>query len=579
MANYFAQTSNGNITSSNMWNTSANGSGTAVTLTLDANGVTGFYGVAGDASAVLIANNKGTIVVDANVAALEFRNDTTGGATGGGGFSLNNNITINGNVFGGLSTFCVQVSDNNSATVNGNITGGLGTASWGIRMNTSGSLVVNGNLSVPAGFNTNSAIYIIGTGTVTVNASTITGPTINAGGVPAAIVCISTATVNINNAVLSGASAQGIRMTAGNLNATNVTINNGGIDWSSAGTANISGNVISITALGVCLTASAGTVNLTGNLSNPAGVNGAVNINTTATFNLNGNIIGGNGHVLFISNNTNITINGNVTGGSGSASNGINMAGTGSLLINGSVSGSAGHPSNSAGVSVTSTPTSVVINGDVTGGTGSAGLSNISIGTNIIINGTAIGGSGAPGVYLTSTGSVSVTRARGNHFGNGSVGLTSQPGVQSISTGFCLVSGIEYGDLGQSPTAGPVFLMPSSGNTALFYRPGLSKKTLIATDSTVNVFPNVSDVRSGVVFASGNSVGTMAVPSPVNVASGVAVDNTVGTAFLDANDLASIWNVPVSGISVSNSIGERLKNCSTVATMGQQLASVLSNID
>ena len=96
--------------------------------------------------------------------------------------------------------------------------------------------------------------------------------------------------------------------------------------------------------------------------------------------------------------------------------------------------------------------------------------------------------------------------------------------------------------------------------------------------SVLNVFPSASDVRKGVSFNAGNSVGTMAVPPAASVASGVAVDNTIGTAFLNASDVASVWNVAVSGIGVSGSIGERLKNCSTVATMGQQLATSLTNV-
>jgi hypothetical protein len=62
------------------------------------------------------------------------------------------------------------------------------------------------------------------------------------------------------------------------------------------------------------------------------------------------------------------------------------------------------------------------------------------------------------------------------------------------------------------------------------------------------------------------------VPLPQYVSQGVLTDNTVGTAYLSAID---VWNISTSSMTTAGSIGERLKNASTVQTNGDQLASYI----
>jgi hypothetical protein len=62
------------------------------------------------------------------------------------------------------------------------------------------------------------------------------------------------------------------------------------------------------------------------------------------------------------------------------------------------------------------------------------------------------------------------------------------------------------------------------------------------------------------------------VPPAAAVSLGVPVDNTTGTAFLTAADM---WNVPLASITTPNSIGERLKDASTVQSTGAQLVAFL----
>ena len=93
----------------------------------------------------------------------------------------------------------------------------------------------------------------------------------------------------------------------------------------------------------------------------------------------------------------------------------------------------------------------------------------------------------------------------------------------------------------------------------------------LAYGSATGSYPAESDVRYNVPYAaSPTRYGTLRVPLPQYVSQGVLTDNTVGTAYLSASD---VWNVLTSTITTSGSIGERLKNASTVQTTGDQIAS------
>ncbi|NBT07550.1 MAG: hypothetical protein EBS98_01990 [Chitinophagia bacterium] len=307
-----------------------------------------------------------------------------------------------------------------------------------------------------------------------------------------------------------------------------------------------------------------------------------INGSTTLTLTYNGNVsatmVGSiqsnNGTAVSFGGTGTFNIIGNIQAGSFSGGHGILCTGNGTVNITGNVNGSPGN--TASGVYATTTTGVVNITGTVTGGgIGSApGARNSSTGT-LNIFGIAIGGIVATGVNNESTGIVYVLRAKGNGFGNGSVGIASVVGVSANQNGSTRVSEIEYGDLGQSPTSGPIILTNSTSNVALFYRSGTTKKTLVDPANSSGLFPNASDVRNGISYNAGNIIGTMNVPAAANVALNVGVDNTTGTAVLNVSD---IWNYSVSGISVSDSIGERLKNCSTVATMGTQLVTAINNI-
>jgi hypothetical protein len=105
------------------------------------------------------------------------------------------------------------------------------------------------------------------------------------------------------------------------------------------------------------------------------------------------------------------------------------------------------------------------------------------------------------------------------------------------------------------------------------YTIGVSGSTntisLLSPDQVTGV-PSGSDVRIGTIYGPGNELtGSMQVPNPQSVSIGVAVDNTTGSAIVKPED---IWNIALTSLSSSNSIGQRLANVST----SQSMASIVN---
>jgi hypothetical protein len=337
-----------------------------------------------------------------------------------------------------------------------------------------------------------------------------------------------TVTLNVNTTVLE------IR----NDNANSAT--SGGLFSLSSGTT-LTANIFGSTTGNACTGFSTGSANIVGSLTGGIGNGGALSHSGTGTLN----------------------ITGNVTGGSGNSAPGLTMSGNGVLNITGNVTAGAGNACT--GISASSISGTINITGTVTGGpiTNCFGVSN-GVGI-VVIVGTAIGGAAGVGVNNNSTGTVTVTRARGNGFGNGSIGLSATVGVNAAQNSATRVYEIEYGDLGMSPTSGPIILLDDTSNVALFYRTSGGKKTLIDSSASAG-HPAITNVRSGISYANGNLTGTCAVPSAGSVALGVAVDNTTGTAILTQADVETALASFSSG---------RLSNCATVASVGQQIIALV----
>ena len=267
--------------------------------------------------------------------------------------------------------------------------------------------------------------------------------------------------------------------------------------------------------------------------------------------------------------NNNSTSSITYTGGSilGSTEGCITNSGT--ITVAGStITGSAGHAIQNSGVS-----SSLTISGSViTGGSTDYGINNSSTGSVTITTSTVIGGSGSTGygVYNASTGTVSIqgditaSNATNGFYGANTGAIVTLCGSQtSAANGFAAV-------------VCPKYLVNPTPTTARirFAKDGVSVYSDFYTaDNNSFSMPSISDVRSGTTFANGILTGTCVVPAAGSVAFGVSVDNTTGTAVLTPE---AIWNTLTTSLTANNSIGERLKNVSTVAATGEQLAAVLS---
>lgn len=130
MANLFARAT-ANWASAN-WNTQADGGGTEATP---------------GANDVCMANSF-TVTIPSNVTVSEIRNDTTGGATDGGGFTINNGVTVTANVFaGGQGTACASIAASATVNIIGNVTAGTASNAHGCSMGSGSTLTITGTVT------------------------------------------------------------------------------------------------------------------------------------------------------------------------------------------------------------------------------------------------------------------------------------------------------------------------------------------------------------------------------------------------------------------------------------------------
>jgi hypothetical protein len=211
---------------------------------------------------------------------------------------------------------------------------------------------------------------------------------------------------------------------------------------------------------------------------------------------------------------------------------------------------------------------STTINGNVTANAGGVGINHRGPGT-YTINGFCQGSVGTFGYSVNSSNPLTVgTITKAISINNGFPGVSSS--FSSVPT--VTVKEIEQGVLGAVPITGFVRLSTASGAFYKGVTTGSSTRTLSDPADIAGQVPAQSDVRFGVTYQSGSKTGTAYIPSPSSVGFGVPVDNTTGTASLTPTD---VWTAATSALTTPGSIGERLKNASTVDTTGDQLAALL----
>ena len=298
----------------------------------------------------------------------------------------------------------------------------------------------------------------------------------------------------------------------------------------------------------------------------------AISLGSGFSCTINGTCTGGTANGGGVSNNGSgtVTINGGCVGGTASGAVALQNYSNGTVTINGNCIGGSGFiadgvRNNSVGI--------VNIFGDCYGGSNSSqGAKNTSIGI-MNITGVCYGGSGAGSEGVTNTSSGTL-----NHIGivqasSGAAGIGPGSATQiTVLTGPFLTSA-----QGINPVTALRWFWANSTPPATYYQirtQNLATIRPLYTADSVGGNPAASNVRSGTVFGPASELtGTAVIPSIYSVLTGVPVDNTVGSGPIDP---AQFWNYPISGITTSGSIGERLKTAATVNVMGQLISDSFS---
>lgn len=351
-----------------------------------------------------------------------------------------------------------------------------------------------------------------------------------------------------------------------------------------------------------------------------------ISANSPSVVNINGNIPGtvataSNLRAILLSGSATINFVGNIVGSTDPSTQtcrGIELTGSGSVLnVTGDVSVGAGPGYNNIsqgthGIYV-SAPCTVNVVGNLSGPTRAGAtfcfaLAIVSSNAVVSVTGNVNGIGGTTtltqqngGIHLLSSVTGTLTTVGALIASNSSSaisGLTSNINVLHSGT-------IQNAANGFMAVVAPFFFNQSVTQWE-FRKADLTTNTLY-TPGVATGHPATNNVRTGIVYGPTNNLtGTCAVPPANTVSLGVPVDNTVGTASLDANALAValdaaltasltpalttsldaslsaslpaaiaplLWDEDVTNITTPNSIGERLKNCATVATTGAQISS------
>ena len=276
------------------------------------------------------------------------------------------------------------------------------------------------------------------------------------------------------------------------------------------------------------------------------------------------------GNILNLSNSTrgpvinqsggNLTFVGDIMGGLNFSA--IGFSGGGNLNITGNISGSLGTSIATSTIYVTSN-CNVLITGNLSAGVfATAGSLGLVSNPNVIIVGNVSGGGASTSIVnTTSPALIDVT-------GIITSGV-SAPAISGLITTFVIVRGnVINTDTYNAIHAGRIAI--DDNVTSWNYKDSTNtiNRTLYSAGVALGN-PLEEDVRDGVDYgASLEFTGSLAVPSSDNVRKGVAIDNTIGTADLTAEDF-------LDAIATStNDIAIRLRNVSTVQTTGDQIANL-----
>jgi hypothetical protein len=482
-----------------------------------------------------VFTNNQAVYIDQNVTAVTFRNAASASAiVASGSFYLNDGVTVNltaANAFLASVAPLIIISGSNSARINGNNTG-TGVIATIIQMTGSSTLTMSGSFvggvaSPSTSIQHASSGSLILTGSFSPNGASISAHLVGMTGAGSLYLTGS----------LSGAqgSSFGINKTAG------------------SGSIYIIGNVSAGgNGTGIVKT-STGDIVVTGNLIATAGADSITN-SGAGTILVNGNVFGGGSFFNGIRNsaaNILMVITGSVIG-AGNTAYGINNVGLNSTII---VSGSVlGGTSTAAGMILSTNASTLIITGSVIGSPTAGAIIN-SVASTILITGSVASSIGGSGITTSGAG---ILRIEGPISSS-----ISFPGIQSTSTGQVFLTGPFYNANNRNAVyAQNLQLISGSTPTWTFDTETYGGTKTLYTSGSVTGYPATTNVRQGIIFGdTGQFTGTVAIPSASNVIRGALVDNTTGSASFTTQN---VWNFPTSSLTVTGSIGERLRNASTV---------------
>jgi hypothetical protein len=306
-----------------------------------------------------------------------------------------------------------------------------------------------------------------------------------------------------------------------------------------------------------------GTLNIVGSLFGPAvstvNANALYIAHVSASVNIVGSILAtGTQKQLVTLVNGNLNITGNIVVYSTSANSIVGLTTTGGNV---QITGTVSMDNIAGGSDLVST---CVINGascrmTITGPIlGDTSLSSTRLSYSVINSG-----------YLKHTGGLTAGRLYPTYISSAATAINILTGPFISSTYGIVPMTVQR--MHYQKTTGSYYEFRNSETTgALAPGPTASAVRLYSPDSILSA-PAAANVRYGVIFASGSFTGTLRMPSASQVAYGVPVDNTTGSAVITAGD---VWNYLVANMTTTGSIGERIKNASTVSTTGQQLTSL-----
>lgn len=341
-----------------------------------------------------------------------------------------------------------------------------------------------------------------------------------------------------------------------------------------------------------------GTYNFTGNILKVFDYQGggtALNVNSACTVNVYGNVFGPGsnemGHINMPANGATVTVFGNLEGAGGLYNTGvIRITGASNLNVYGNVIGtqdpniSYGH----TGIWCSNSGANIVVVGNVSGsqsagtsGQGSRTGMEIYAANSVHITGNVTAGTywlsntsqRFYGIYVSSVPTLTIV-------GTLQASLRTNALITSASIQTREIYGYNYqlsgpfvsGPSGEMPYQIAFFKLISNISNYYQFRDLNLNTTSMLSPNTVLDLPLPNNVRLGTSYGSGNYTGSLAVPAANRVSSGIAVDNTVGTAILTSED---VWNIQTSALTVAGSVGIRLKNVATVGMVGAQLEAFL----